>query len=110
MGLFSRTPRTDPAALSDRLGTRSVLVLDVRQPSEWRRGHIRGADNVPLGSVGRRLDTLPRDRTIVTVCASGHRSAVAARTLRRAGFEVENLKGGMQAWSRHGLPVEKRKH
>jgi len=109
MGLFSRTPRTDPAELAGRLGGRSVLVLDVRQPAEWRRGHIRGADNVPLGSVRRRLDTLPRDRTIVTVCASGHRSAAAARTLRRAGFEVENLKGGMQAWSRQGLPVEKRR-
>ena len=109
MGLFSRTLRTDPAELADRLGGRFVFVLDVRQPSEWRRGHIRGADNVPLGSVGRRLATLPRDRTVVTVCASGHRSAGAARMLRRAGFEVENLKGGMQAWSRQGLPVEKRR-
>ncbi|HUZ15960.1 MAG TPA: rhodanese-like domain-containing protein [Gaiellaceae bacterium] len=109
MGLFSRTPHTDPAELAGRLGKRSVFVLDVRQPAEWRRGHIRGADNVPLGSVRRRLDKLPRDRTIVTVCASGHRSASAARTLRRAGFEVENLKGGMHAWSRLGLPVEKRK-
>jgi rhodanese-related sulfurtransferase len=107
MGLFSRTPRTDPAALADRIGGRSVFVLDVRQAAEWRRGHIRGADNVPLASVGRRLEALPRDRTIVTVCASGHRSAAAARMLRRAGFEVENLKGGMHAWSSAGLPVEK---
>lgn len=107
MGLFSRTPRTDPVGLSERLGTRSVLVLDVRSAAEWRHGHIRGSENVPLGSVKRRLAEFPRDRTIVTVCASGHRSAAAARALRRAGFEVENLHGGMHAWGRHGLPVVK---
>jgi rhodanese-related sulfurtransferase len=54
-----------------------------------------------------RLATLPQGKTIVTVCASGHRSAVAARTLERAGYEVENLKGGMHAWARAGLSVEK---
>ena len=63
----------------------------------------------PLTQLGRRMETLPRDRTIVAVCASGHRSAVAARALRRAGFEVENLKGGMHAWAGQGLPVERRR-
>jgi rhodanese-related sulfurtransferase len=107
MGLFTRTQKTDPAGLAERLHKRSVLVLDVRSAAEWRSGHIRGSENVPLGSVKRRLDRLPRDRTIVTVCASGHRSAAAARALRRAGFEVENLKGGMRVWDRQGFPVEK---
>jgi rhodanese-related sulfurtransferase len=109
MGLFTRTPQTDAAGLAERLGTRSVLVLDVRTAAEWRRGHIRGSENVPLGSVKSRLAKLPPDRTIVTVCASGHRSASAARALRRAGFEVENLKGGMHGWARQGLPIEKRR-
>ncbi len=86
-----------------------MLVLDVRQPSEWRHGHIRGSENVPLAQLTRRLNTLPRHRTIVTVCASGHRSAAAARALGRAGYEVENLKGGMHAWKRRGLPIEKRR-
>jgi rhodanese-related sulfurtransferase len=109
MGLFARTPQTDAAALAERLGSRSVLVLDVRTAAEWKRGHIRGAENVPLGSVKNRAAKLPRDRTIVTVCASGHRSAAAARALRKAGFEVENLKGGMSGWARQGLPVEKKR-
>ena len=108
MGLFSRTPSTDAAGLSERLGSRNVLVVDVRQPGEWRSGHIRSSVNVPLTQLKGKLETLPRDRTIVAVCASGHRSAVAARTFRRAGFEVENLKGGMHAWSRAGLPVKRR--
>ena len=108
MGLFSRTPSTDAVGLDERLGSRGVYVLDVRQPGEWRGGHIRGSVNVPLTQLKGELEKLPRDRTIVAVCASGHRSAVAARTLRKAGFEVENLKGGMHGWSRAGLPVTKR--
>ena len=107
MGLFTRTPTTSPADLAEKLAKGSVYVLDVRQPSEWRRGHIGGSRNVPLMHVKSRLATLPRDKTIVAVCASGHRSAVAARALRRSGHEVENLKGGMQAWSRAALPVER---
>ena len=55
----------------------------------------------------RLLATLPRDKTIITVCASGHRSNAAARTLQRNGYQVENLKGGMHAWAKAHLPVEK---
>ena len=107
MGLFTRTPSTVPAALAEGLAKGSVYVLDVRQPSEWRRGHIRGSRNVPLMHVKSQLATLPPDKTIVTVCASGHRSAVAARTLQRSGRQVENLKGGMHAWSRAAMSVER---
>jgi rhodanese-related sulfurtransferase len=107
MRLLARSTRTDAATLAERLGARSVHVLDVRQPAEWRHGHIRGSQNLPLLHLKRDTAGLPRDTTIVTVCASGHRSAVAARALRRAGYQVENLKGGMRAWTKAGLPVEK---
>lgn len=107
MGLFTRTPSTEPADLAERLAQGSVYVLDVRQPSEWRHGHIHGSRNVPLMHVKSQLATLPPNKTIVTVCASGHRSAAAARTLQRSGHQVENLKGGMHAWSRAALPVER---
>lgn len=107
MGLFTRTPSTNLADLAERLSEGSVYVLDVRQPGEWRRGHIRGSRNVPLIHIKSQLATLPHDKTIVTVCASGHRSAVAARALQRSGHRVENLKGGMHAWSRADLPVER---
>ena len=108
MGLFSRrTPSTDPAGLAEQLTQRRVYVLDVRQPAEWRHGHIRGSHNVPLMHLKSHVATLPRDKTIVTVCASGHRSNVAARTLRRNGFEVENLKGGIHSWTKTGLPIER---
>jgi rhodanese-related sulfurtransferase len=80
----------------------------VLQPAEWRHGHIRGSQNLPLLQLKSQLAKLPREKTIVTVCASGHRSHVAARTLQRAGYQVENLKGGMHAWTKAGLPIEKR--
>lgn len=105
MGLFSRTPKTDPASVAERLGRQDVVVLDVRQPREFRRGHIRGSHNVPLPQLAAQLERIPRNRTIVTVCATGHRSAAAARMLRRAGFEVENLAGGVRAWSQAGLAL-----
>jgi rhodanese-related sulfurtransferase len=109
VGFFTRTPTSDPAGLSEQLTNRTVFVLDVRQPSEWRHGHIRGSQNMPLLQLKKRLETLPRDKTIVTVCASGHRSHAAARTLQRAGYRVENLKGGMHAWTRAALPVQGRR-
>jgi rhodanese-related sulfurtransferase len=107
VGIFTRTPSTNAAVLAQKLEDDTVYVLDVRRPSEWRHGHIHGSQNVPLLQLKRRVTTLPKDKTIVTVCASGHRSNAAARTLLRAGYQVENLKGGMHAWTRANLPVER---
>ena len=105
MRLFTRTAYVDAATVAEQLADRSVAVIDVRQPAEWRSGHIHGSLNLPLTQLATRLQGLPNDKTIITVCASGHRSALAARTLQRAGYQAENLKGGMRAWSRAGLPV-----
>jgi rhodanese-related sulfurtransferase len=106
MRLVIRTPSIHPASLASRLAERGRVVLDVRQPSEWRSCHIPGSQNVPLTRLRSRLTSLQQGKTIVTVCASGHRSAAAARVLLRAGYAVENLRGGMHAWSRAGHPVE----
>ena len=48
---------------------------------------------------------VPANRTVITVCRSGHRSAKAAALLARHGRDVLNLAGGMRAWARAGLPV-----
>jgi rhodanese-related sulfurtransferase len=106
MGLFSRADHVDAVSVAERLADRSVVVIDVRQPAEWRRGHIGGSLNLPLPHLRDRLHRLPKETTIVAVCASGHRSAVATRTLQRAGFRAENLKGGIRSWSRAGLPLQ----
>ncbi len=83
------------------------LVLDVRQPEEYRAGHIAGATLIPLGELGQRSHELPRDREIICVCASGSRSSSATRQLGAAGYKAVNMSGGMYAWTSAGLPVKK---
>ena len=69
-------------------------------------GHIRDAIHIPLGQLSSRQHELPRGKTIVTVCRSGHRSALAAQRLTRAGHDVLNLRDGMNAWSRAGHALD----
>lgn len=84
------------------------VLLDVRERHEWDAGHAPRATHVPLGQLPGRLREVPRDRLVLTVCASGMRSARAAALLRREGYDVRNVVGGMSAWERAGLPVERR--
>jgi len=83
------------------------LVLDVRQPEEYRSGHIPGAKLIPLGELSRRVKELSRDKEIVCVCASGNRSSSAVRILSNAGFNAINMKGGMFSWGRASFQVKK---
>ncbi len=86
-----------------------AFLLDVRQPEEFRSGHIPGAKLIPLGELHTRLKELPKNQEIIVVCRSGNRSLSAMRQLAGAGYNVINLRGGMIAWSRNGLPVTKGK-
>jgi|SRR5664279_4550654 len=93
-----------PTGASSRVDSGAVL-LDVREPVEWRAGHAPKARHIPLNDLDRRRTELPTGREIITVCRSGNRSARAARILAAAGHTVLNLSGGMRAWSAAGLPV-----
>ncbi|HEV8516268.1 MAG TPA: MBL fold metallo-hydrolase [Candidatus Limnocylindrales bacterium] len=87
---------------------RGPLILDVRQRDEFERAHIPGSVHLMAGDLPERLDRLPRDRPIVTICASGYRSSVAASLLRQAGFErVGWVSGGVPSWRAAGYPVER---
>ncbi|MGE5221326.1 MAG: rhodanese-like domain-containing protein [Omnitrophica WOR_2 bacterium] len=98
----------EPLEAKTRLGRKPApVLLDVRQPEEYRQAHISGAKLIPLGELSRRMKELPAKREIICVCRSGNRSTTAARKLIAAGYEVSNLKGGMLNWSRQGLPVQK---
>ena len=90
----------DAAARSD------LHLLDVREPDEWRAGHIVGSQHIPLGELRERLAEVPKDVTILAVCRSGSRSDSATRGLRTLGYSAENLEGGVTAWKRAGLPLE----
>ncbi|MDP9764214.1 rhodanese-like domain-containing protein [Deinococcus enclensis] len=91
---------------AEALVRQGAMLLDVRSAAERRTAKIRGSTHLPLDDLGRRADTLPRDRVIVCQCASGHRSALAAKHLAAAGFDVRNLQGGIQAWQAAGLPTQ----
>jgi hydroxyacylglutathione hydrolase len=88
-------------------GPQMPLVIDVRQADEYADGHVPGAWHVAAGSLLDRLDDLPRDRPIATMCASGYRSSVAASLLRRAGFrDVAWVASGLPTWRAQGHEVE----
>jgi adenylyltransferase/sulfurtransferase len=85
--------------LRERLA--GVVLIDVREPSEFAGGCIEGARNLPLGRVPHELDSIPRDRDVVLYCAMGGRSGRALEILRAAGFtRAAHLKGGINAWRR----------
>jgi rhodanese-related sulfurtransferase len=86
---------------------RQPFLLDVRQPEEYRSSHIAGAKLIPLGELDRRLSEVPRDRDVVCICASGHRSVPAVNTLIAAGYTASSMKNGMIAWQMARLPVNK---
>jgi hydroxyacylglutathione hydrolase len=94
--------------LNDRMTSeRDLFVLDVRQPAEWAAGHVPGAHHISGGELPARLDDVPRDRPVATICGSGFRSSVAASLLKRDGRErVFNTLGGMSAWKAASLPTE----
>lgn len=70
-------------------------IVDVRTPEEYSHGAYPKAKNIPLDVLQSRLDSLgPKDKPIVLYCASGSRSAQAARLLRQAGFTDVNNAGG----------------
>lgn len=78
-----------------------VHILDVREPKETigELGAIDGSQLIPLGELVDKLEQVPKDKPIVTVCRSGGRSTQATQILRKAGFEdVANLAGGMLRW------------
>ncbi|WP_199434659.1 MBL fold metallo-hydrolase [Qaidamihabitans albus] len=85
-----------------------VTLLDVRQPGEWHAGHVPGATHITGAELPDRIGELPAGTPIAVMCGSGYRSSVAASLLARHGLpDISNVTGGMTAWTRAGLPVEK---
>jgi glyoxylase-like metal-dependent hydrolase (beta-lactamase superfamily II)/rhodanese-related sulfurtransferase len=99
----------DPGRLAGRLeGDDPPLVLDVRGADEFAQGHIPGSLHIPYGELAGRLDEVPRDRPVATICKGGKRSGLAASILQREGYEsiVHVACGGVGTWSDEGHPVE----
>jgi rhodanese-related sulfurtransferase len=84
-----------------------AFFLDVRSQEEWDQFHIADSTLIPLDQLQNRLSELPKDKDIVVVCLSGHRSLSGTAILQQAGFtRVSCLSGGLQAWTSAGYPVQ----
>ncbi len=89
---------------------KNAVILDVREESEYKSGHILNAKWIPLGKLVGRIGELERYRAqpIVVVCRSGQRSASACVALGKQGFaQAHNLSGGVMGWQKSNLPLEK---
>ncbi|WP_317445954.1 rhodanese-like domain-containing protein [Streptomyces collinus] len=98
--------RTGHGAAHDPAAADAVL-LDVREPDEWRAGHAPRAVHLPLSelSAGAGLPAEVRTRPLVVICRSGNRSRRAAELLAARGADAVDVIGGMRAWAAAGLPV-----
>ncbi|HEX5922196.1 MAG TPA: molybdopterin-synthase adenylyltransferase MoeB [Baekduia sp.] len=100
----------DPSAVSEILGADGVVIIDVRESDEWDAGHIPGAKFVTRGHLESRIEGAAPDRSqrVILYCASGNRSALAAKTLKeQLGYEhVESMTGGYTLWKDRGYAVE----
>jgi hydroxyacylglutathione hydrolase len=86
---------------------RTLMLLDVRSPQEWKKGHAPGARHIFLPDLPARLGELPKPARIAVYCDSGYRASIAASLLQASGFDVANIPGSWQAWTACDLPVEK---
>ena len=98
----------DVKAMLDR-GARMQLI-DVREESEWARGHLPGARHLSKGIIERDIETAVPDRAapLVLYCGGGFRSALAADNLQKMGYtDVVSMDGGWREWTEKELPVAK---
>lgn len=107
---FRGIKEVDLAAALQLINHKNAVVLDVREPSEYAAGHVLNSKLIPLGKLKERMGELEKykDQPIVVVCRSGNRSGTACFLLGKQGFvQAYNLAGGMQAWQKNNLPLEK---
>ncbi|HEY0391916.1 MAG TPA: rhodanese-like domain-containing protein [Solirubrobacterales bacterium] len=97
-----RIEAIDLAELTQRLdGADGPLVLDVRNGAEFESGHIPGSLHIPFGQLRERIDEVPRERPVATICKAGKRSGLAASILQREGFEgvIHVSRGNAAHWA-----------
>jgi sulfur-carrier protein adenylyltransferase/sulfurtransferase len=105
----NRIDEVDPSLVHEQMNNGATIV-DVRETEEFAQGHIPGAKHVPRGYLESRIEGAVPDRSrhVILYCASGNRSAYAARTLiEDLGYEhVESMTGGITLWKDRGYEVD----
>jgi rhodanese-related sulfurtransferase len=109
--------RVHPAELSndplptvqENVATNKAVLVDVREPGEWKEGHVEGAISLPLSSLRNGVDTsafeqqLPKDKIVYTHCVMGVRALKAAKILEKLGYNVRPLKAGYEQLVKAGF-------
>ncbi len=105
----------DLSATQQAMQENSHLIIDVREPAEFAKGHLEGAMNVPRGVLEFRTDAdypgvieslTDKTAKMILYCRSGGRSALAAQSLSKMGYQsVVSMAGGFMAWEEAKLPV-----
>ncbi|HLF01938.1 MAG TPA: rhodanese-like domain-containing protein [Anaerolineales bacterium] len=95
-----KVPQINAQQLKEMLESATPpFLLDVREQWEVAQGMIPGARHIPMNSIPKRFDEVPRDQTVVVYCAAGVRSDTVAAYLLQIGYaKVLNLDGGIGAW------------
>lgn len=98
-----------PQDLKDLLSNpnNQYSFIDVRSPAEYQDFHLSGTINIPLDQLAQNMDNLTKDKTIITICTKGIRSAKASEFLLNNGFDTINLEGGLENWLSEGLHLSK---
>ena len=107
----SKEELMDPEEAFQRMAAGEAILIDVREPEEWKDGVAAGAFLLPLSDLkGERRQWDPiletnRDKELILYCRSGNRSGQAAKILEDKGFDVANI-GGFRDWKAAGQPVD----
>lgn len=96
-----------PEELRSRIESGDATVLDVRAATEYKEGHIPGAEHKFVGKLLREMNGVERSKPVIIHCLGGERAAIAASVLQRAGYDVVDMNGGYRAWAAAGYPIER---
>lgn len=106
----SGTNTLSPTQATLLINRENPQLIDVRAPADYQSGHLLESHNIPLEQFDERVSELEKfkDTPLILICQSGMRSASACAKLNKLGFtKSHNLEGGIDAWLRAGLPVNK---
>lgn len=86
--------------------TNHTQIVDLRGASEYKTAHIKGTENVFIGTLEKNLDKIKKDQAVVIHCQSGDRAAIGYSLLAKHGFKnIKNYSGGMDEWVNTGNPI-----
>ncbi len=106
---FNKYEALSPLLAVTKMNNADMIVVDVRDPHEYIKGHIENSINMPLAKFSENLNSLEKykKQPLIVVCKTGTRSVTACKTLTKADFEqVFTITGGMQAWEDSKFPIK----